>query len=142
MEDNKKEIIDKDFLIEVYKSQWEDIHHNRTQDWEIARLILAGFLGLSGLKIFGKSPALNITVSIAFVIICLFGILVAVRHKDLFNEKMHAIKKLEKEMGIETLSLFNPNKEKIRLRTQNILIWTYTTWAVLFLIFAILELLK
>ncbi|MBK7710694.1 MAG: hypothetical protein IPJ37_06940 [Bacteroidales bacterium] len=84
--------IDKDYLLEVYKAQWSDIHHNRTQDFEIAKLILGGFLGLSGLKAFGDTPDLTITVAIIFIIICLFGILIAIRHKKLFNEKMNAIK--------------------------------------------------
>lgn len=131
--------VDKAFLVEVYKAQWADIHHSRSQDWEIAKLILGGFLGLSGLKAFTNAVLLTTLLAFGFVIVCIFGILVTVRHRQLFDEKMDAIKRLENEMGMDDLQLFPVSRPRRVLRTQNILIATYVLWGVMFALFAVME---
>ena len=98
--------------LDVYKTQWEDIHHTRNQDWEFSKLILAGFVGLSGLTAFTKSTTLIVTLAIAFMIFSCLGILVTLRHKRLFDEKMKAIRILEKHLQIDKLELFTKKKKR------------------------------
>ncbi|KJR41961.1 hypothetical protein MCHI_002134 [Candidatus Magnetoovum chiemensis] len=43
--ENSENTIDKSTLIEIYKTQWNDIHHNREQDWKLANIIFVSFVG-------------------------------------------------------------------------------------------------
>lgn len=126
-------------LIEVYKTQWSDIHHSRNQDWELSKIILVGFIGLSGLEIFGKYKLLQILIAIVFAFIGILAIAVTIRHKILFREKMEAIKKIEKELEID---LFESNKKFRLFTTQNFLIAIYSFSTLIFVIFFILALIS
>jgi hypothetical protein len=133
---------DKDTLLEVYKAQWEDIHHSRNQDWELSKLILAGFLGLSGLTAFTNASVLIALLSISFILLSILGILVTIRHKNLFAEKMRAIRILEKELGVDSLNLFKPIKGSHLFSTQNFLITIYFLSAIIFGVFLYLQLIS
>ncbi|MBU7048314.1 MAG: hypothetical protein HXS54_17925 [Theionarchaea archaeon] len=95
-------------LIEIYKAQWADIHHSRKQDWELAKFILTGFIAISGLKILRLDEGLLKFVAIAFAFISFLAVMVTIRHKFLFKEKMRAIMKIENHLGIDELNLFEP----------------------------------
>ncbi|RMF57883.1 MAG: hypothetical protein D6748_10160 [Calditrichaeota bacterium] len=136
---SEKPAIEKDILLETYKTQWADIHHSRDQDWELSKLILAGFLGLSGLTAFADTPILVQLLSISFIILSVLGILVTIRHKRLFAEKMAAIRILEKELNIDQLNLFKPTKGLRLFTTQNFLIIIYVLSALIFGIFLLLQ---
>lgn len=130
----------------VYEMQWSDIHHTRDQDWEFSKLILAGFLGLSGLAAFTTSTTLIVSLAVAFILFSVLGILVTTRHKRLFDEKMRAIRILEKHLQVDKLALFDPKKKKgflgfIKLpSTQDCLILFYILSLVIFATFLLLEL--
>jgi hypothetical protein len=133
------ESVDKSILLEVYRAQWADIHHNRNQDWEISKFILAGILAVSGLKAFSTAVLLTTIVALGFAVICALGVIITFRHKRLFYEKMAAVFVLERQMGIDKLNLFPQPTKLRRLRTQDILIVTYIFWAILFVVFAIVQ---
>jgi hypothetical protein len=130
--------IPNDILIAVYEAQWADIQHSRDQDWELAKMILAGFLGLSGLSALKGAPLLILWFSFCFVILSIVGMLVTTRHNQLFREKMNAIRILEKEMAVDKLHLFKPRTSLLRyFKVQVVLIMMYLFSGILFLIFAI-----
>ena len=123
---------DRETLLEIYRAQWADIHHTRDQDWEISRLILAGFLGLSGLTAFSGARLLIILLALGFTVISVLGIGVTLRHRRLFREKMAAIRILEKELKVDQLHLFKPPRSQRIFTTQNILIVVYVCSALVF----------
>ena len=128
-----------DLLLEIYKVQWEDIHHTRDQDWELSKLVLAGFLGLSGLTAFATQRLLIALLAISFILLSIMGILVTIRHKNLFQQKMNAILILEHKMKVDQLNLFGENKSNQIFTTQNILLLIYTLSALIFGVFLFLQ---
>jgi len=88
-DDKETPKLDRSILPEIYRVQWADIHHNRNQDWELVKVILAGILGLSGISAFSNSSQLIIYLSFSFIFICFIGAFVTYHHKNLFKEKMN-----------------------------------------------------
>ena len=131
---------DDSIIIEYYKTQWLDIHHSRSQDWELSRLILAGFLSVSGLRVFTDAVMLLLILSGSFVLLSILAIFITIRHKRLFAEKMIAIRKLESEMGLDRLELFKSAKGLRLFSTQNFLIVIYFVAATVFGAFFVLQL--
>jgi len=127
-------------IIEYYKIQWMDIHHSRNQDWELSKLILAGFLSVSGLRAFTDATLLLLVLSGSFVLLSILAIFITIRHKRLFSEKMSAIRKLETEMGLDRLQLFKSAKGLRLFTTQNFLIAIYIVSASIFSTFFWLQL--
>lgn len=132
--------IDNTIIIEVYKTQWADIHHSRNQDWELSKLILVGFIGVSGLKAFTEAELLLTILSGSFVLVCILAVLITIRHKRLFAEKMRAIRILEQEMNLIQLRLFTPTSKANLFTTQNFLIVIYILSAIIFGTFFFLQL--
>jgi len=128
----------KQTLIEVYRTQWSDIHHSRRQDWELSKIVLAGFIGLSGLEVFGKDVWLQRMLALVFVVLGIMAIAVTWRHKKLFEEKKKAILKLESELGVDELKLFELKKRRFPfLTSQNFLICIYVFSTMIFAVFLI-----
>ena len=102
-------------------------------------MILAGFLGLSGLSALNGAPMLILWLSTCFVVLSIIGMLVTIRHNQLFEEKMNAIRLLEKQMKIDKLQLFKPRKSLLQyFKVQLVLIMMYLFSAILFLLFVII----
>jgi hypothetical protein len=131
-----------DTYLAAYQVQWADIHHTRNQDWEFAKLILAGFLGLSGLTAFTSSTTLIILLAGVFVFFSVLGILVTMRHKRLFDEKMDAIRKLEVKLRLDHLDWF-PKKRRKQFplpATQTCLVAIYIASGLVFIVFILVQL--
>lgn len=128
-------------LIEVYKAQWADIHHSRNQDWELSKIIFIGVIGLSGLKFLGDNHALLVLFTVALSFISLLAVAITYRHKILFKEKMGAIRKVEKHLGVDKLELFKSQGSLLPsfFNTQNLLITIYSITFMIFAIFSAIE---
>lgn len=131
-------------LIEVYKTQWADIHHSRNQDWELSKFIVAGVIGLSGLKILDEHHTLQKIVTLALAFLSLLAVAITYRHKLLFEEKIGAIRKIEKKLGVDKLELFESKKSLLpeSFNTQNLLIGMYLVSFLIFAIFSMIAFIK
>lgn len=131
-------------LVAVYNAQWADIHHNRKQDWELCKLVIGGFVGLSGLTAFSHAKLLISLLSVGFIVIGIMAILITLRHKALFSEKMSAIRKLESVLHVDHINgspLFMPqtNSSLGLLHVQTILIAIYALSTFIFVVFLFLQ---
>jgi hypothetical protein len=82
------------------KTQWDDIHHSRNQDWRILQIIGALFIAL----IVKGDIAQNYQIAIAMVglIISFIGFYVSIAHFIIFRSKMNKIAECEKKLCFAT----------------------------------------
>lgn len=124
--------------------QWQDIHHNRNQDWELCKLVTGGFIGLSGLTAFSHAKLLISLLSLSFIVIGIMAILITIRHKVLFSEKMSAIRKLESALYVDQINgsplfMSQTSSSLGLLHVQTILIAIYALSTFIFVVFLFLQ---
>ncbi|MDD2814160.1 MAG: hypothetical protein PHP00_00245 [Thiotrichaceae bacterium] len=131
-------------LLAVYNAQWADIHHNRNQAWELCKLVIGGVIAISGLTAFTHAKLLISMLSVLFIIVGIMAILITIRHKVLFSEKMSAIRKLESALYVDHINgspLFMPQTSSSLglLHVQTILIAICTLSTFIFVVFLFLQ---
>lgn len=126
-------------LLEVYQAQWNDIHHSRIQDFELAKLILGGFLGVGALLAWrpDNNVLLICVLCACFGVLSVLGAAVTARHRYLFKEKMDAIRQLEAALNIDGPRLFPKSKLPGWFNTQLMLLIMYVMSACVFVVLAL-----
>jgi hypothetical protein len=119
----------------MYLAQWNDLHHNRNQDWRLCNLIIVGLLGIGGLKVLGQFPNLQRVLSLLFAAVSLVAIGVTERHRILFEEKMNAIRQLENLLHISDLFKVCSGWRK-RFKVQYLLTMIYILFTFFFIYLA------
>ena len=126
--------------VEFLKIQWLDVHHSRNQDWELSKLVTAGALGIAGLKYFGEHTYLLKTATFSVAFLCLLALLITIRHRMLWKEKLVAIRNIEGKLNIPATDLFVVRNKgllswfKRHFHTQHFLILIYFVAMIFFIV--------
>jgi FtsH-binding integral membrane protein len=83
-------------VADYIKTQWDDIHHSRNQDWRILQIIGAIFIAL-----IAKADILTdyqIAIIVVALIISFIGFYVSITHFIIFRSKMGKIAACEKKL--------------------------------------------
>ncbi len=83
-------------VTDYIKTQWDDIHHSRNQDWRILQLIGGVFIALI-IKA-GIPKDFRIAIVVVGLIISLIGFYVSIAHFIIFRSKMGKIARCEKKL--------------------------------------------
>ena len=122
-----------DTLLALYNAQWQDIHHSRSQDWNLSNLIIVGLVGVGGLKVLGQFPLLQRLGALLFSAVSLLAVAVTLRHRALFREKMSAIRELELLLHAPVLFPRSGSHWPRFVAVQYILVLLYSVFACAFL---------
>ena len=112
-------------ISDYIKTQWDDIHHSRNQDWKFILLIVGIITTL-----ITKDDIANeykIMVIIAGQILTIFGFYIALAHFIIFRSKMSKIAKCEKKLDFgDDESYFNFKFKYGRIAVQQVIMLLYT----------------
>jgi len=112
-----------EYLLELIKNEWADIHHSRNQEW--TSLVIIGGVFYAFFNVSEKD--VQQTIALFGFIACMLSIMMLYRHWKLFRKKIYLITLLEKEIGI-CLEFYKNEKEDRKVKkitVQSILMQFY-----------------
>lgn len=103
--------------------QWQDIHHSRSQEWQCLQIVTFIFLGLMGLSTLQEIRQRSFYYAMAAIFTALLGFAITWRHRNLFNERMTMVNRIEKlGLGLDYES-FSGKKGKPRRSIGPFRLW-------------------
>ncbi|MFQ6126595.1 MAG: hypothetical protein ACE5R6_18570 [Candidatus Heimdallarchaeota archaeon] len=96
-----KEKISEEFLLHMYDATWEDIRHSRLQEWKVLEVTALAFIAMAGLGFQDEFKGVSVILGIFIMIFAMLGLLVTLRHRALFSEKMELIRNIETALGLD-----------------------------------------
>ncbi len=96
-----KEKISEEFLLHMYDATWEDIRHSRMQEWKVLEVTALAFIAMAGLGFQEDFRGVSVILGIFIMIFAMLGLLVTLRHRALFSEKMELIRNIETALGLD-----------------------------------------
>ncbi|MBN1931791.1 MAG: hypothetical protein JW786_09315 [Desulfobacterales bacterium] len=82
------------------QTQWQDHFHMRDQTWKVLQYSILFFLGVVGLEIKAVDKSILVLAYIAILVTSIFGVIIAVHHRQRQKEKFRIIMIYEKELGL------------------------------------------
>ncbi len=95
--------IENETLLSIYSAQWADLHHNRSQDWQLFKVEVIGMFGVGSLNIFEAYPEIQKMAAIVFAFLSFLSVCITLRHMMLNKEKMNTIKRIEAMLNAKDL---------------------------------------
>lgn len=140
-----KEKISEEFLMHMYDATWEDIRHSRLQEWKVLEVTALAFIAMAGLGFQEEFKGVSVILGIFIAIFAMLGLLVTLRHRNLFSEKMELIRNIENALGLGTIDILpRAWKEKKSIKifrigsTSFFLMIIYVAFALASLIYVLL----
>ena len=85
------------------QTQWQDHFHMRDQTWKVLQYSILFFLGVVGLEIKSVDKSILVLAYIAVLVTSIFGVIIAVHHRQRQKEKFRIIMIYEQELGLSKL---------------------------------------
>ena len=116
-----------DFIIQMYRTTWEDIRHSRTQEWKALEIIVISIIGFGLFTLQTELEGSSMIFGILSITLIIVGTLLTLRHRTLFTEKMELIKNIEIKMEIEKMDIL-PGAWKKRKKVKILRIGSTTSF--------------
>ncbi len=85
------------------QTQWQDHFHMRDQTWKVLQYSILFFLGVVGLEIKAVDKTVLVLAYIAVLVTSVFGVIIALHHRQRQKEKFRIIAVYEQELGLGKL---------------------------------------